>query len=290
MGSRGMPSFIPQSCGGLLHARSFTGCSRGELFLSAEEHEELIETMLLEPDAPPCDVVLSGNDRKRPVAWEDADVLRRSLRRRGNLTAIVAEAESHSQKNAALTLHLSKSAFSREKDLLRLRIFNGKPNNCKTFILHVVPEEKDNYCYHGWRREEQERYLSAMTVRLNEYKKARRTRWCQVLNMSSRFERKGNGRRLYLEAEGLLRTCDCIDVIVLYPVDETAEQFWRSCGFHLSIDKQGSLLPVEDLDHKAGGKLIPYWRGEGEFAQLLPRWEKRIDGVCQVKMEDCERQ
>lgn len=287
-----MPSFVPQSCGGLLHARSFTGCARGELLLSEEELEDLVETKNLEPDAPQCDLVLVGsNDRKRASVWEDSEGLRRSLRRRGQITAVVSEAVSLSERNAALMLHLSKKAFSSEKDLLRLRILGGRPHNCKTYVMHDIAEKKDtNYCYHGWRREEQERYLGAVTVRLNEYVKARRTRWCQVLNISSRFERKGNGRRLYLETEGLIRARERVDVIVLYPVDDAAEQFWRSCGFHLSVDKQGSLLPAEDLDHKAGGKLVPYWRGENEYAQLLPRWEKRIDGVCQGRREDYETQ
>merc|ERR1711948_26882 len=121
-----------------------------------------------------------------------------------------------------------------------------------------------------------EQCLAAITLQVNPYVERRGSAWAQILHMSSRYERRGHGRRLFREVERLVAASRAIDVLVCYPVGREAACFWRSCGFARAPGAEASLLPPEDLvpAGKCGGRLIP--EVEGRSGAELPRWEKRV--------------
>jgi len=195
----------------------------------------------------------------------------RTLARRsagGELFVTLADAER--LKSAAVELYLSKRTFLPEKHLLRPRVFHGV--HFRTYVLvdgHLrrESEKHDESCC----------YLGALTLRLNSYRSKQTTRWAQILNMCTRFERRGHGMRLFREVERLVSACDDVDVLVCYPADDGAALFWKACGFS---ERHRSLLPDDDLlPTNEGGNLIPEVRG-GDGADLA-RWEKAVSRPMQ---------
>eukprot|EP00448_Togula_jolla_P039248 CAMPEP_0170623680 /NCGR_PEP_ID=MMETSP0224-20130122/29828_1 /TAXON_ID=285029 /ORGANISM="Togula jolla, Strain CCCM 725" /LENGTH=139 /DNA_ID=CAMNT_0010950151 /DNA_START=379 /DNA_END=798 /DNA_ORIENTATION=- len=102
---------------------------------------------------------------------------------------------------------------------------------------------------------------------------------------SSRTERLLYGRRLYYEVEEQLARYR-VEVLVTYPVDASAMQFWRALGF-LPAKHGISLLPPEELiPCSQGGRLLPFINAGSGIK--LERWEKAIKPRYPLQEEDEE--
>jgi len=198
----------------------------------------------------------------------------------------VIRVESDHQKSVACAMHLAKSTFNPERNLVKRRIFQGNdsPYHCKTWLLRQPPlwsssetsstastTASSSAAASCSSVDEESTYLAAVTIRVNNYKN-RCCRWAQVLNMSTRRERHGFGTLLMAGVEELLRQ-EGVDVVVLYPAyNGRAPIFWSSIGF---CGYTVSHLPKEELiAHDRGGPLLPEF--ETSRHTPLPRWEKRI--------------
>jgi len=181
------------------------------------------------------------------------------------------EASARELRKAALELHSSKPTYGLEKSALRERIFPAEGSGWHTYVLFGDA----GFCMgiHGSRPTyDKSSYFSAITLRVNEYADCRYSRWAQILNMSSRIERRGYGSRLFQEVESRMGTLENVDVFVCYPADASAAAFWSACGFKL---REESLLPERELvPFVEGGCLIV--EVNGSTGVELPRWEKRV--------------
>jgi len=210
------------------------------------------------------------------------------------------EADSQDMREAACTLHLSKSTFQQEQELVKLRIFRGALVSCRTWILMgppakgissviasplklaaAAPDKKigskrqlrsSSAGVNGKGSRIAEKVLAAVTVRINGYLDRANAGWAQILNMSTQRERAGYGTQLIGGVQELLRR-EGVDVIVLYPaLNGRAPSFWSSLGYGI---REPSLLPSAELvSHDQGGPLLPEF--DSGTHQALPRWEKSI--------------
>lgn len=201
----------------------------------------------------------------------------------------VVEARSKAEREAAYILHMEKDTFQEERELVRRRIFEGDDPMlcCRTWLLgqRAACDALDS-C--GMERgtgnlpgsQGGTIYAAAVTVKLNAYRKGF-GRWAQIMNLSSRYERRGLGTLLIAGLEELLRGED-VDIVVLYPAwNGKAPAFWSSLGF--GACRRSQLPPEELVPFESGGPLVPEFE-TGQRAPL-PRWEKRI-ADCAVRRED----
>lgn len=180
----------------------------------------------------------------------------------------VIEVDTLPEKEAACGLHLAKSTFDPERELVKQRIFNGDEEafRCRTWVLRQPPP-CDSHSDGA-----DATFVAAVTVRLNVHQK-RAGRWAQILNMSTRRERNGFGTMLIAGLEELLRR-EAVDVVVLYPAwNGRAPTFWSSLGF--STCKSSNLPSEELVPFERGGPLLPETDASRNLP--LPRWEKRIN-------------
>jgi len=174
----------------------------------------------------------------------------------------LVRAASDRQKEAAIALHLSKDAFSEstEAEFTRRRIEEGRLFRCVSWNLELNGE-----------------VLAACTLRYNNFARSHGTlgdRWVQVMNISSKVERRGHGTRLFELLERELRRED-IFTVVLFPADNhIAPKFWDRLGFKEVGQRTGraSMLPPEDSQDFE--KLIVEM--DVVTGKSLHRWEKNI--------------
>jgi len=328
----------------LSRANSF-GCRPGQLMLSSLEADTLAGLLtqtagwgagpaLVGPDGR---VVAATLDSSVQNVAEDVDV--------GNPTSdnlvqadafekpLAVEAKDETLRRSVLHLYLSKETFAPERRLVQLRVFQKVAYCCRTYVLladHLPRQRRFLTTFAKRLRPRSEtgaaskrrisssvpgvsRCLSAITVRINGYTDPSKAgaRWAQVLNAASRTERKGYGGMLFREVERLLAAQQGVDVLICYPVDSAAANFWRSCGFApvapttpqrgkrrravaelddtdeapqrskkrggaviAGLGEQSLLKPGDLIPASRGGCLLPEVRGGTKTT--LRRWEKAV--------------
>eukprot|EP00929_Paragymnodinium_shiwhaense_P096553 TRINITY_DN58176_c0_g2_i3.p1 TRINITY_DN58176_c0_g2~~TRINITY_DN58176_c0_g2_i3.p1 ORF type:complete len:515 (-),score=104.12 TRINITY_DN58176_c0_g2_i3:417-1961(-) len=218
----------------------------------------------------------------------------------------VREANSNEEKDAACKIHLSKNTFAEERQLVKIRIYEGVPWRMRTWllvgpVLEVACDEsaatsltesnssgvavgrakakakgkagaKQTGQRNGKAAGENESALpqqmsyAAVTLRLNPYRRGGGGMWAQVLNMSVMRERHGLGTALMAGLEEVLRREE-VDVLALYPAENgRAPAFWASIGFSA---RENSLLPVEELVPQEEGGCRRQWQPICTPAEVL---------------------